>query len=80
MKIDLHLQFYESYYSTIFQDDHTAETIYNEGTKYITTKYEVYVFIVFIYQYAAPLLYLTFAYSRMSYTLSKVAWNYSSYI
>ena len=58
----------------IFQDDHTTDTTYyNEGTEYITTKYASYVFIVFIYQYAAPLLYLTFAYSRMSYTLSKVA-------
>ena len=56
----------------IFQNEHTSETIYNEGTKYITTKFEIYVFIVSIYQYAAPLLYLTFAYSKMSYTLSKV--------
>ena len=56
----------------IFQNEHTSETIYNEGTKYITTKFEIYVFIVSIYQYVAPLLYLTFAYSKMSYTLSKV--------
>jgi len=56
---------------TFLMNDHNTETIYNEGTKYITTKFEIYVFIVSIYQYAAPLLYLTFAYSKMSYTLSK---------
>ena len=61
----------------IFQDAHNTDTFYNEGTKYITTEFEIYVFIVFIYQYAAPLLYLIFAYSRMSYSLSKVARNYS---
>ena len=43
----------------------------NLGSKYFSSTREFYVFTTMLYQFACPMVYLTYAYTRMSVKMSK---------
>ena len=47
------------------------KVIMNLGSKYFSSMREFYVFTTMLYQFACPMIYLTYAYTRMSVRMSK---------
>ena len=43
----------------------------NLGSKYFSSTREFYIFTTMLYQFACPMVYLTYAYTRMSVKMSK---------
>ena len=52
-------------------DNSLYKTILSLGSKYILSLREYNVFFTLMYQYAIPLVYLTYVYTKMSFKLSK---------
>lgn len=61
--------FEPSYILLMKRGNHFIKNVVNFGQKFFTSTYDVYVFLTFMYQYIIPLMYLIFAYSRMSLKL-----------
>ena len=56
---------------TLFEDNQLYQRIKHLGSKYFVTSRNFYLFATMMYQFAIPLLYLTFAYARMSMAMSR---------
>ena len=55
---------------TLFEDNQLFKRIKHLGNKYFDTSRDFYIFATMMYQFAIPLLYLAFAYGRMSMAMS----------
>ena len=55
---------------TLFEENRFFKIIKNLGSKHFVTSRNFYIFATMMYQFAVPLLYLTFAYARMSMAMS----------
>ena len=57
---------HEPSFIMIFKVKDDLKDIYNLGTDYFTSSYDVYVFVTTVYQYLVPLVYMSYTYSRVS--------------
>ena len=56
---------------TLFEDNQLFQRIKHLGSKLFVTSRNFYIFATMMYQFAIPLLYLSFAYARMSMAMTR---------
>ena len=58
-------------FKILFEDNQLFQRIKHLGSKFFVNSRNFYIFVTMMYQFVIPLLYLTFAYARMSIAMSK---------